>query len=118
MTCRQPSSVREALQLWLQARHSVCGVLHARHRLFNASVVHVLTGGGTGMHCKGEKPPPLPFVHVRSPCRENDPADAHPRAHKSVLESANPGMDSECASGCPWSTARATARLWDSRPTE
>ena len=29
--------------------------------------------------------------------------------HKSVLESANPRMDSECASGCPWSTARATA---------
>ena len=28
---------------------------------------------------------------------------------KSVLESANPRMDSECASGCPWSTARATA---------
>ena len=26
---------------------------------------------------------------VRSPCQENDPADAHPSAHKSVLESAN-----------------------------
>ena len=25
-------------------------------------------------------------------------------------------MDSECASGCTWSTARATARLRDSRP--
>ena len=32
-----------------------------------------------------------------------------PGAHKSVLESANPRMDSECASGCTWSTARATA---------
>ena len=30
-------------------------------------------------------------------------------AHKSVLESANPRMDSECASGCPRSMARATA---------
>ena len=27
---------------------------------------------------------------VRSPCQENDPADAHPSAHKSVLGSANP----------------------------
>ena len=45
-----------------------------------------------------------------SPCQEYDPADAHPSAHQSVLESANPRMDSErCASGCPWSTARATA---------
>ena len=25
-------------------------------------------------------------------------------------------MDSECACGCTWSTARATARLWDRRP--
>ena len=32
-----------------------------------------------------------------------------PSAHKSVLESATPRMDSECACGCPWSTARATA---------
>ena len=31
----------------------------------------------------------------------------HPSAYKSVLESANPRMDSGC--GCPRSTARATA---------
>ena len=30
------------------------------------------------------------MVVVRSPCQENDPADAHPSMHKSVLESANP----------------------------
>ena len=30
------------------------------------------------------------IVVVRSPCQENYPADAHPSAHKSVLESANP----------------------------
>ena len=30
------------------------------------------------------------IVVVRSPCQENYPADAHPGAHKSVLESANP----------------------------
>ena len=71
--------------------------------------------------CKGgglfefQTPPPLRrereriIVVVRSPCQENYPADAHPSAHKSVLESANPRMDSECASGCTWSTARATA---------
>ena len=34
--------------------------------------------------------PPPPIVVVRSPCQENYPADAHPSAHKSVLESANP----------------------------
>ena len=41
-----------------------------------------------------------------------------PPAHKSVLESANPPLDSEGASGCTWSTARATERLWDGRPPE
>ena len=56
------------------------------------------------------------IVVVRSPCQENYPADAHPSALKSVLESANPRMDSECASGCTWSTARATACLRDSQP--
>ena len=56
------------------------------------------------------------IVVVRSPCQKNCPADAHPSALESVLESANPRMDSECASGCTWSTARATARLWDGRP--
>ena len=29
-------------------------------------------------------------VVVRSPCQDNDPADAHTGAHKSVLQSANP----------------------------
>ena len=56
---------------------------------------------------RGIEAPPPPLV--RSPCPEHDPADAHPSAHKSVLESANPRIDSEGASGCPWSTARATA---------
>ena len=35
------------------------------------------------------------IVIVRSPWQENDPADAHTSAHKSVLESANPA--------CTWS---------------
>ena len=30
------------------------------------------------------------IVVFRSPCQENYPADAHPGAHRSVLESANP----------------------------
>ena len=70
-------------------------------------------------------PPPPPrekreriIVVVRSPCQENDPADAHPSAHKSVLESANPRMYSEGVSGFTGSTARATARLRDGRPPE
>ena len=37
-----------------------------------------------------DPPTPHPLVVVRSPCQENYPADAHPSAHKSVLESANP----------------------------
>ena len=56
------------------------------------------------------------IIVVVSPCQENDPADAHPSALKSVLESANPRMDSDCASGCTWSMAQATARLRDGRP--
>ena len=62
-------------------------------------------------------PPPPEGVVVRSPCQEKDPADAHPSAHKSQVSAGvgKPSMDSECASGCAWSTARATARLWDSR---
>ena len=52
------------------------------------------------------QPPPPPH---RSPCQENHPADAHPGTLKSVLASANLRMDSECASGCTWSTAQATA---------
>ena len=59
-------------------------------------------------------PPPWIIVVVRSPCQENYPADAHPSALKSVLESANPRVDLECTSGCTWSTAWATARLRDS----
>ena len=75
------------------------------------------------MKQSGCTPPPWEkreriIVVVRSPCQENYPADAHPSAHKSVLESAHPRMDSECASGCTWSTARATARLRDGRPPE
>ena len=42
----------------------------------------------------------------------------HPPPPPAPLESANPRMDSECASGCTWSTARATARLRDGRPPE
>ena len=40
------------------------------------------------------------IVVVRSPCQDNDPADAHPSALKSVLESANARTDSEGACGC------------------
>ena len=69
-------------------------------------------GGGRGWWVGGSKggwvvPPPPPPMHsaegeerkekreriivvVRSPCQENYPADAHPSALKSVLESANP----------------------------
>ena len=60
---------------------------------------------------RGAPPPPPPLWLLEG--QENYPAEAHPSAHKSVLESVNPRTDSGCACGCPWSTARATARLWD-----
>ena len=46
---------------------------------------------------------------VPSVCAMPPPPPPDTHMHKSVLESANPRMDSECASGCTWSTARATA---------
>ena len=48
------------------------------------------------------------------------PAPPPPPAQGSPHVSAGVGKPphSECASGCPWSTARATARLRDSRPPE
>ena len=64
-------------------------------------------------HPPPEAPSTVPSPPPFGPCQGNDPADAHPSAHKSVLESANPRMDSECASGRTRSTARATARLRD-----
>ena len=55
---------------------------------------------------------------LEGPVRKMIPQMHTPSAHKSVLESANPRTDSEGASGCTWSTARATARLRDGRPPE
>ena len=72
----------------------VCGVRVARG---------CLTGEGGACEARrlggGAPPPPQGkgkekreriIVVVRSPCQENYPADAHPSALKSVLESANP----------------------------
>ena len=44
------------------------------------------------------------IVVVKSPCQENYPADAHPSAHKLVLESANPA--------CTWSVHLDAPGLW------
>ena len=41
-----------------------------------------------------------------------------PPAPRTQPRPPNPCMESEGASGCPWSTARATARLLNSRPPE
>ena len=43
------------------------------------------------------------------------PLDPPPPPSAAVCK---PRMDSKCACGCTWSKARATARLWDSRPPE
>ena len=55
------------------------------------------------------RPPPPPTLLLAAPVREMILRSTHTGAHRSVLESANPRMDSECASGCTWSTARAAA---------
>ena len=52
--------------------------------------------------------PPLWLEAVRKMILQMHPPPP-PSAHKSVLGSAKPRMDSECASGSPWSTAWAIA---------
>ena len=49
------------------------------------------------------------------PWRHANPRCTHQRAHGGAGVGKR-GMDSECGSGCPWSTAQVTAHLWDSRP--
>ena len=66
----------------------------------------------------GQISPPPPLWLLEAPVRKMIPQRHTPSALKSVLEAANPRMDSEGASGCPWSAARATARLRDGRPPE
>ena len=66
-----------------------------------------LSGGST----PDQSRPPQDLLEA--PVRKIILQMARTGAHKSVLESANPRMGSECASGCTWSTARATARLCD-----
>ena len=52
------------------------------------------------------------IVVVRRPRQEDDPADAHPSAHKSVLESANPAWTRmHLVNG----TGNSPSLLWDSR---
>ena len=63
-------------------------------------------GGGAPRVLQRQLPPPPP---PEAPVRNMILQMHTPSAHKSVLGSANPRMDSECASGCPWSPARATA---------
>ena len=46
------------------------------------------------------------------------PADAHPSAHKSVLESANPRMDSGVHRDAPSQRHGQQPRLRDGRPPE
>ena len=63
---------------------------------------------------------PIPTVLVANPQhrstlplpRKRMPVPPPPH----FFQVSEPSMDLECASGCTWSTARAPARLWDSRP--
>ena len=54
-------------------------------------------------------PPPPPPGRPTPGVVKQDKSSGGSSALKSVLESANPRMDSECASGCPWSMARANS---------
>ena len=60
--------------------------------------------------------PPINFFDFEPSTPPPPPAMHTPSEHKSVLESADPRVDSKGASGCTWSTARATARLRDGTP--
>ena len=82
-----------------QGERETQGEVTGHGRPHSPKMVQSVEGG------KGKDKRERIMVVVRSPHQENYPADAHPYAHKSVLESANPRMDSECASGCTWSTA-------------
>ena len=53
---------------------------------------------------------------LRAPVRKMILQIPHPRRAQVSAGVSKLGMDSECASGCTWSTARAPARLRDSRP--
>ena len=55
---------------------------------------------------------------VGSPCQENDPADAHPSALKSVLKSANPAWTWSVHLDAPGQRHGQQPRLRDSPPPE
>ena len=74
---------------------------------------------------EGEPPPPSGGVGQRpkkvcvpkiGPLPPPPPLNVSPTPN--LMHPPPPRTDSECASGCTWSTARATARLRDGRPSE
>ena len=89
----QPSPLRPpgSLSLWPPATQ--------RGRLAARGIFWVCFAPQGTFQCP---PPPPPH---KAPVRKMI-LHTPPHTHKSVLESANPRMDSECASGCTWSTAR------------
>ena len=52
------------------------------------------------------------------PCQKNDPADAHPSAHKSVLGLANPARTGSVHLDAPGQRHGQQPRLWDGQPPE
>ena len=70
-------------------------------------------GKQTNTMASCQPPPPL-----KSPCQENYPADAHPSALKSVLESANPAWTRRVHLDAPGQRHGQQPRLRDGRPPE
>ena len=71
--------------------------------------------------CRRNRQPRHPFTPF--PLAPPPPQKLEAPVRKIILQMhtlsagvSKPSMDSECASGCTWSTARETARLRDSRP--
>ena len=95
---------------------------HIRQHLLSLAFQSLIPQlGATRVQSASMWPAPLLLARVPLDLRVRCPppppsADAHTSAHKSVLESAKPRTDSECASGCTWSTARAAAGLWTADP--
>ena len=78
-----------------------------------AATLYVILGNELGQR---SQPILLDLDSTREVCCRFHPDPPPPLRAQVSAGVGKPSMDSECASGCTWSTARATARLRDSRP--
>ena len=82
--CRQSRKNREGPEETGHVERDDQGEITGQGRPRSPKTVQIAEGG------EGKGKRERIIVVVRSPCQENYPANVHPSAHKSVLESANP----------------------------